>query len=170
MPKAIITQELVRSLFSYDAETGDLIRIKATSSKTKIGCVAGSKKGHKYARISINDKLHYVHHVVWLWHKGFLPKEIDHINQNRLDNRIENLRVADRSANNINTKVRSDNKSGISGVGWDKRYKKWCVRIGVNGKSKHIGYFEDLDVARQKRQEAIDFYYEFTTDYAHGKS
>lgn len=170
MQKNAITHDLVKTIFDYDAVNGLLIRKIATSSKAKAGSIAGSNKGHKYARVSIKNKMVYVHHVVWLWHHNSLPKEIDHINRNRFDNRIENLRPTDRSANNINTNIRSNNTSGASGVSFDKRYKKWHVRIGVNGKTKHIGYFDDFDVARQKRQEAIDFYYEFTTDYAHGKS
>lgn len=170
MHKNDITQELVQSLFDYDWSTGNLIRKVSTSSNTKVGEIAGSNKGHKYARISIKDKVFYLHHIVWIWHKGTLPKEIDHINRDRFDNRIENLRPTDRSANNINTKVRSNNTSGTSGIYWDNKYKKWCVRIGVNGKQKHIGYYADINDARQKRKEAIEFYYEITPDHAHGKS
>jgi len=170
MQKEIITQELLRSLFDYDSATGSLVRIKTTSSKAQAGSIAGSKKGHKYARVSVNNKLYYAHHVVWIWHYGILPEEIDHINRDRFDNRIENLRATDRSANNINTKVRCDNTSGVSGVYWEKRYSKWCVRIGVNGKLKHIGYYDSLETAKQKREEAIKLHYEFTKDYAYVKS
>ena len=170
MQKDIITQEFVQSLFDYDFATGNLIRKKTTSSKAKAGSIAGSLKGHRYARVSVNNKLHYVHHVVWIWHHGCLPAEIDHINRDRFDNRIENLRPTDRSANNINTNTRCNNKSGFAGICWDKRYKKWQVRIGVNNKSKHIGYYDDLDTAKQKREEAVKLHYEFTQDYAYGKS
>ena len=169
MPKNAITHELVKTIFDYDPVNGLLIRKIATSSKAKVGSIAGSKKGHKYARVSVNNKMFYVHHVVWLWHHKDLPKELDHINRDRFDNRIENLRPTDRSANNINTKVRSNNTSGISGVSFDKRYNKWHVRIGVNGSAVHVGYFDDLETARQKRLEAIDLYYEFTQDNANGK-
>ena len=77
---------------------------------------------------------------------------------NRNDNSIENLRPAN-SKNQQNAKIRKDNKSGIKGVYWFAELKKWKVDIGVNGKRKYIGVFNDLELAELVAQEARDKYH-----------
>ena len=75
---------------------------------------------------------------------------IDHINGNKLDNRRSNLRFCNKSTNAINSKVHKTNTSGVRGVYWDKQFGKWHGRIGINGKTKHIGLFNNLNDARKK--------------------
>jgi uncharacterized protein YkuJ len=89
-----------------------------------------------------------------MWHTGVMPEELDHINRNTLDNRIENLRVANKSQNACNRTVFANNTSGIKGVSWNARNKKWFVYVDVNKKRNNIGYFDDIDLAELVAIEA----------------
>lgn len=75
--------------------------------------------------------------------------QTDHRNGDGLDNRKDNLRVCSCSQNQHNSRLRRDNSSGYKGVGWHKHLKKWGARIGVNGKSHHLGYFESPQLAAE---------------------
>lgn len=91
------------------------------------------------------------HRVAWAIIHGAWPcDEIDHINGNRTDNRIENLRLASRTINVRNRQRRSDNTSGTDGVCWHAAAGKWRVRLG----RKHIGIYADLQDAISARKEA----------------
>jgi len=90
-------------------------------------------------------------------HHGFIPKEIDHINGNRLDNRIENLRSVNTMQNTYNGRLRSTNTSGAKGVVWHKGARKWMAQIGANGKHYYLGLFASLteatEVVRKFREQ-----------------
>jgi len=141
----MLTQQQANSLFRYS--DGELIRISVISNKTKVGDVAGriGKRGYKY--LTVYFKKYYVHRVIWLMHYGFLPKYIDHIDGNPLNNRIENLRPCTVSENSCNAKTRKNNSSGIKGVGWFKPKQKWRARISFNKKEHHLGYFDTKEEA-----------------------
>ena len=81
---------------------------------------------------------------------GYMPEYIDHINMDRQDNRIENLRDATSSLNNHNKAKRSDNTSGVKGVSWSKSVRKWHARIHVNKNLIFSEYFEDIEVAKNE--------------------
>jgi len=87
-----------------------------------------------------------LHRAVWIYHNGEIPDgvEIDHINQNRRDNRIENLRLCNRHQNTCNTRRRKDNKSGVKGVCWNPLTNTWRARIVVNKAEIALGSFSDL--------------------------
>jgi hypothetical protein len=91
---------------------------------------------------------------VWLWHGRELPALIDHINGDRGDNRIENLRAATPSQNVCNTKIKSTNTSGVKGVNWVKRLKKWQVRLNIQNRVMHFGLYRDFDLAELVAAEA----------------
>lgn len=155
-----LTQELVRKLFEY-REDGFLIW-KYHPDKSKqyyIGSVSGylAKDGYHY--VSILGKNYLLHRVIFLYHKGYLPEfpiTIDHIKGNK-DNRIENLREATQSQQNCNKPLSNSNKSGIKGVFWDKKSRKWITRVKSNGKKYTVGYFSDIEEAenavRQLREK-----------------
>jgi len=92
-------------------------------------------------------------------HHGYLPPEVDHINGDRADNRIENLRPATRSENQCNRNALASNTSGYPGVSWHKASKAWLVRVMKNGKSHLIGYFKDLELAGLVATEARSLYH-----------
>jgi len=157
----VITQEEVRKLFDY-REDGALIRKVAVGGPAgQIGRAIGSvttggaaRPDKKYLITKIAGKHYCVHKLVYLWHHGQWPEQIDHINRDSLDNRIENMRAAEACSNMQNRKLFKNNTSGVKGVSWNKKYNKWAVYVGVNRKIKQIGYFEDLEFAELVSQEA----------------
>lgn len=95
------------------------------------------------------------HHVIWAMVHGAWPKDdIDHINGDRSDNRIENLRDVCRQENSRNASRSRNNKSGVTGVFWYKNYGMWKVEIGINYKNKCVGYFRSFDEAVAARRNA----------------
>ena len=141
-----ITQDQVKDLFEY--RDGELYWKISLAHKIKINDMAGSINNGGYKRVGVNNKDYLNHRLIFLMHYGFLPAEIDHIDGNKVNNNIENLREATRSENNCNVRTRADNTSGVKGVCWHKRDKKWQVRVTVNGKEKHFGIYHDIEVAK----------------------
>ncbi len=95
--------------------------------------------------VRIDNSLIYRSLIVWALCRGEWikwPQRIDHENRNRLDDRIENLRIATQSQNMANAELRSTNTSGYKGVHWVEHAKKWRARIKVNYKVIHLGYFD----------------------------
>lgn len=87
-------------------------------------------------------------------------KVTDHINRNKLDNRRSNLRIATVSLNNFNTKIRSDNTSGVKGIYWSKEHNKWRPNISVMGKRIYLGLYEKMEDAILIRNEMEKLYEE----------
>lgn len=88
-----------------------------------------------------------------------IPEEVDHINNCIHDNRWANLRACSREQNMRNYKKPKNNKSGVKGVHWDSRSSKYYCQIGLHGKRKFLGYFSDIEHARQAYREAADKYH-----------
>jgi hypothetical protein len=138
--------DYVRALFDY--KDGELYW-KQSKGNSKAGCKAGTiDKINKYCYVKINNKRYQLHRIIFLYHHGYQPIIIDHIDGNGLNNKIENLREATATENQYNSKIRKDNTSGIKGVNWNKIEKKWHVKFQVNGKSKFFGRYYDLNVAK----------------------
>jgi hypothetical protein len=153
----MLTQELVTNLFSY-TESGDLIWKKRGKSR-KFGVVAGyiRKDGYKLTRI--NTKPYLIHRLIFLYHHGYLPKYIDHIDRNPANNRIENLREATHSQNHGNITKQSNNTSGYKGVSWNKGHKRWVVTF----RGKLLGRFTDVILAAEAYDKAaFEYYGEFS--------
>ena len=131
---------------TYDKDTGVFLWVGGVRN----GRVAGSLDEYGYIRISIKRKKYRAHRLAWLYCYGRFPEfEIDHINRIKTDNRICNLRDVSSSKNSENTKIRSDNKSGVKGVSWNKAENRWYVHI----KSTYHGSYENLMDAKNKRME-----------------
>lgn len=95
-----------------------------------------------------------------------LPHEqVDHINMRGWDNRRDNLRLANNNQNMMNRKKLKSNTSGEKGIDWYKKYNKWRVRITVNGKPIHIGYFILLEDAKKAWKKAAEKYHKEFTNY-----
>ena len=101
-----------------------------------------------------------LHRVVWEEANGPIPDgmEVDHINGDTKDNRLENLRIVTHSDNLKNTKIRTDNKTGVVGVRWDKWRSKWAVQITSQGKMKPLGRYTDFFEAVCARMSANNRY------------
>ena len=132
----------------FEYKDGELYWKIDKGANAKAGSLASSNAGDGYKKVVLNGKAHKVHHIVYELHHGYRPEQIDHINGNRADNRIENLRPATNQQNQYNAKLRSDNKSGIKGVSWHKTTNKWMVSLRVDGKQKHFGLYFDIDYAK----------------------
>jgi hypothetical protein len=124
-----------------------------------IGTKAGADIGANRSQITINKKHYKTHRLVFLMFHGYMPKEVDHIDGNSLNNKIENLREATRSEQCCNTKLRKDSTSGIKGVTWDKARNKWIVSINKHKKTMFRGRFDDLELAQLVAIEARDKYH-----------
>jgi len=154
-----MTPSDLRRLVEYDKDTGLLTwrprdgnnRFNAKlSGKPAFSQVSG---GYLIGRLNgVNLK---AHRVAWAIHYGeWPPNQIDHINGIRSDNRLVNLRSVVNSENGKNQKTRSTNKSGEPCISWFGRDAKWWVKITVDGKTKHIGYFDTIDAAIAARDSA----------------
>jgi hypothetical protein len=151
-----LCQKLLQEIFSY--ENGNLIWKQPTGRRISVGQIAG-RDNHGYRMIGLMGKSYLSHRLIFMFHHGYLPPEVDHIDGNKSNNRIENLRAATHSENLKNQKLKSSNVSGHKNVGWARREQKWRVRLTVNEKDKHIGYFKDRELAELVAIEAADLYH-----------
>lgn len=140
-----------RSLF--EVREGLLINRHARRM-VKAGSVCGSPNGAGYLHFRYLGSHYYVHKVIWLIERGESANQIDHINGDRSDNRIENLREVTCQENLRNRKIGKGNTSGVMGVIWCAHKKLWLARIGAGGRSKFLGYFESFDQAKASRKSA----------------
>ena len=158
----MITQNELKRLFNYDPETGIFTRLISIGKKVKAGQIAGFLD-NGYRAIAINNNKYYSHRLAWLYMYGELAQFpetiIDHIDGNRSNNKISNLRKVTHQQNMLNQKLRTTNKSGVKGVCWHKRDKKWYVRVMNEGLMKNIGYFDDLELAELAAIEARKKYH-----------
>lgn len=139
--KPNIDVAILKTLIDYNPETGAFFWKERTILKPQdkvwnkrfankqTGYLANIH-GFKCVQIRIHDKLYRAHRIAWAYVNGDWPKEeIDHINLDPTDNRIVNLRLADRSQNECNKKIRIDNKLGVKGVFFDENRKKYMVQL-----------------------------------------
>lgn len=155
----MITQELIAQCFEY---RDGLLYWKGVTHPNKTRWVnkpAGSIHKTGYRHITWMGKVHKAHRLIFMLHHGYLPPEVDHINGDRQDNRIENLRAANRSENQCNRGALANNTSGYPGVSWHKKSKAWCVRVMKNGKTVIQQYFKDLELAGLVATEARSKYH-----------
>lgn len=121
------------------------------SGKEALGGI--SARGYKYG--SIKPHTLTAHRVAWVIFYGEWPSgQVDHINGNRIDNSIANLRVVNNSTNSKNQRLRLTNKSGVTGVYWNRQCQKWCAQITISGKTKSLGLFDGIEDAARARSEA----------------
>ena len=150
-----LTAEQLKATFDYDAETGVFLWKIRPSRAVKAGDVAGcTEKRIGYITIGIEGRIYKAHRLAWLYTHGEWPKGlIDHINGNKADNRICNLRdvFADGNSQNVR-KPNVRNKSGFMGVIWFQN--KWRASMSVNGKSKWLGDYSTPEEAHQVYLEA----------------
>ena len=146
--------------YTYDCETGKVYNKKGD----ELGYIC---KYTGYLRLHVDKNCMYVHHrVCWLLYYGEFPKdEIDHINHDRADNRICNLRECTQSQNQANSLIRKDSVSGYKNVAWNYQRKKWYVRIQKEGYRKAYAFFDSIDDAIK---EAERLRKEIHGEFAHG--
>lgn len=140
----------------YDRDTGILIWKISPAKNVKAGTIAGSKTNRGYLVVNMRGRRVLAHRLAWELTYGPIPdgKEVDHINHNRLDNRISNLRLVTRQTNLRNQSQYKNNTSGATGVCYDKNSNKWRAHITIDGVTKSLGRYNDLESAISARKAA----------------
>lgn len=142
-PKPMPSRETLVSKLVYDHETGKL-------SRRCSGMEAGCTHSNGYVYVSICGKPFMAHRIAWVIFFGEEPKsELDHINGNKADNRISNLREASHSENLANRKAQKNNMTGFKGVSYHKHSGRFMARAVKNGKTFNLGYFNTADEAHE---------------------
>jgi len=174
-----ISKALCRKLFDYDTATGNLIWRKrkytgpakgvdpmADSHRKGVnifnakfaGKIAGCEKttnGYRCIGISNHGGIHLQHRLVWTWHYGPPKNNVDHRDNDPMNNRIENLREATHAQNMWNARVSRNSSTGLKGV--TPRGKKFIATINVNGLAKYIGMYGDAATAKAARDAVAKF-------------
>lgn len=152
------SQDELRQIFQYEPETGKLFWLprKDNISWNKVfgGKEAGCLDSKGYIRIRTEGRIWVAHRVIWKLVHGNDPDFIDHINGNRSDNRLENLRSVSQIENARNTARHRTNTSGHTGVYWLERESRWYAVISANAKRKVLGSFREKDDAIAARKAA----------------
>lgn len=139
---------LARSLFNYDPDTGVLSWAIRPCQRIMIGERAGSLKASGYRDVQFKGTPKKEHRVIWLWVHGCWPLgDIDHINGERDDNRIINLRDVPTSIN-LENQHKPRRTAPYVGVSWHRRHRKWQANIRCNGQQFYLGLFETAEMAR----------------------
>lgn len=162
--KALPPLELVQQLLGYDPDTGHMHwLVSRNNNRCKPGSRAGGLKKHGYLSVAIDYKYYMVHRLAWLLHHGEDPgaAQIDHIDHDRLNNRISNLRLATPSQNLQNKRQYRNNSSGRTGVYWIKDQQKWQARIRVDDKLLYLGSFASQADAEAARASAEILHFPF---------
>jgi len=126
----MITQSELQGIATYDVDAG-VLRWAVSRGKMRPGDRIGALDREGYRRVRIDNKQYLEHRLVWLWHHGEFPRILDHIDRNRDNNRIENLRLCNESQNAANAGKQSHNTSGYRGVYYERERDKWTVEIRV---------------------------------------
>lgn len=139
-----ILQDDLRKAFDYDNATGVLTWKIPRKGKGKVGDVAGYLESDGYMRVWFFGKTHQLHRLIWIYVYGSIDdKHIDHINGNRSDNRLENLRLVTPKQNMENRRLQKNNRCGLPGVTWVSSKQRWRAQIKHNGRIYYFGHFVD---------------------------
>ena len=157
--------EELKEFLDYNPDTGIIIWKKTTNQRIKVGQEAGSlnvrTKNLVYRLIKFNHGSYKAHRLAYYMYHGIDPRnnDIDHEDRNGLNNKINNLRLATRSDNCKNRSMAENNTSGVTGVSWAKKRRRWEARLKMNGKQKYLGYFVNKEDAIQARKEGEKKYF-----------
>lgn len=161
--KPLPSVEDLQAKFSYDPQSGVLLHRPGRGVQDRwAGKPAGHKSSRGYIGINLKGQAYWAHRLIWKMLKGYDPHELDHINGDKSDNRIENLRDVSRSENNRNIRGRTS-KSGCTGVFFSRTLGAWVAQIRINGRAKHLGAYtcKNEAVAARKGAEIALNYYDF---------
>jgi hypothetical protein len=146
----------------YDPEQGKLFW-KTSDRNGWVGKQAGWLMNNGYVMLDIDGRAYLAHRIAWYIHTGEDPiyDEIDHVDKNKENFKINNLRKATHSENMINVPTRKDNTSGHKGVNFNKRLGKWSARIQKDSKRMFLGYFDSIDDAIEAYRSAASIHGNF---------
>jgi hypothetical protein len=155
MAKADVSAERLRELLDYDPETGVFTWKKTNGNRRLAGSVAGGRQDSAgYLRGGIDGRVYFAHRLAWLHFHGEWPKGIiDHINGDRTDNRIANLRDVSQTVN-LQNQRKARGRSGLMGASWVELRKKWTARIKIDKKVISLGSYQTAEEAHRVYMEA----------------
>ena len=145
-----LSQEELREILDYNPLTGLFIRRKGLRK----GEIAGHKHKKGYVFITVNYKRYVAHQLAFLYMEGYIPKEIDHDNRIKYDNKWLNLKACTHSQNQHNRDMNSNNASGTTGVYWSKSQLRWVAVIEVESKRIWLGVHKQKEDAARARRDA----------------
>lgn len=135
---------LLQEFLDYDSEAGTVTWKKKPSSRVLVGDNVGTVNSHGYIQFKFRGVCYRLNRVIWALHYGEWPdKLVDHKDGDKLNNRLDNLRLATFQENSLNKKAKKRGSSPFRGVYWNKSEKKWHSQASNNGKQTHLGLFED---------------------------
>jgi hypothetical protein len=156
----MLTQERLKHLLHYNPITGKFIRLVKTNYNITIGLEAGGITDKGYIKIRVDSKKYAAHRLAWLYMNGKFPENhIDHIDSNKSNNAISNLREANSAQNMQHRGLLRHNTSGAKGVCWDKQHNKYRVRISCNNRKIHIGRYSGFEEAKKEYEKAVSKYH-----------
>jgi len=155
MNKILKLYHTIKKYFYY--KDGKLLNRRTRSSRALVGEESGWVDAHGYRNVCLLKRYYKVHRLIFLLHYGYLPVEVDHKDNDRLNNKPENLRDASSHNNSCNSSTPKTNTSGYKGVSWDKSRGKWQVKIQQHGITKHFGRYrlkyKAIEACRKAREE-----------------
>ena len=152
-----LTQDFLREVLDYNPESGWLTwKSKKYSKRVKRGARAGMLKNTGYRVIKVFGVSYQEHHLIWFWVNGvWATDQIDHINQERSDNRIANLRQVTKAENARNRGLLDSNTSGYQGIWFDYSKGKWKAEITLDGRKIYQKHFNDIEEAAEAREAKL---------------
>jgi hypothetical protein len=151
------TQSELKRLYSY--EDGNLIH-NFNYPQVRAGDVAGSVNANGYIHVGISGAVYRAHRLIWIYHFGENPSlDIDHVDGNKINNRIENLRLLSRSHNLHNARSKTRKwKGGCVGVNWVEPRKYFQATICVNYKSHYLGSGSLFEACCLRKRAELEHY------------
>ena len=153
----MLTYDRANELFHYEPSSGKLFWKKTTTNRVKVGDEAGSFcNSTGYTNVFIDGKGYTLHRIAILLATGVYDKavQVDHIDHDRGNNRLSNLRVVSHAENMRNQSLRNTNKTGVTGVSYTTRDRRWVAQIYIDKKNTNLGYFKTLEEAAAVRKAA----------------
>lgn len=143
--KAELTQERLKELLLYDPNTGCFVWLKKTSNRVFAGQIAGAKDAYGYTLIGVDGSRYFAHRLAWFYVHGYFPPQyIDHVNGDRCDNRIGNLRLCTPAENQQNKKPKRGRSLPMGVMEKDGRFR---AEITILGKKRNLGRFNTAEEA-----------------------
>lgn len=156
----MIKLKSLKNALHYNINTGVFTWLLMTGHRRTPGNIAGHiNKTVGYIEIGLYGKKYYAHRLAWFYVYGYFPEHgVDHIDRNKTNNAIKNLREASQQCNLRNYGNPKHNTSGVKGVCWDKNSNKWMSQVKINQKTKHLGCyidFKDAVCARLAAEQCV---------------
>lgn len=159
--------ERVKQIIAYDPLSGVFTWKENRGGSAKVGSKAGAyREADGYTHIFIFGKQWLAHRLAWTLENNLIPDcmEVDHIDGDRQNNAIRNLRLATSSQNKFNACLRKDSVTGVKGVGYDKKRKKWTGRVRADGEIVRARFDSMEEAAEFCESQRLNLHGEFLSN------